>query len=186
MRRCNNSRVMLSASRVIQIGLLASALFGSFFITLWLTEPDTSGLQPIGVDNRSDVEKLSARKITSDLDLLNAARDIGLHLSARMTGNIDVVNRTSARDVSVVGWVADKEGDATPTSILVFAGGAFVATTQTKGERPDVTQTLHLGLGSEKNVSFSVTFSCQPGDQPVIVGIATAKQYISLASRPCP
>jgi len=165
---------------------MASALFGSFFITLWLTAPDTSSLQPIGGDNRSDAEKLAARHIAGDSDLANAAREIGLHLSARMSGNVDAINRTSARDVSVAGWVADKEGDATPISILVFAGGAVVATTQTKGERPDVTQALHLGLGSEKNVSFSVKFSCQPGDQPVIVGIATVKQYIPLTSGACP
>ena len=62
----------------------------------------------------------------------------------------------------------------------------MVATTQTKGERPDVTQALHLGFGSEKNVVFSVKFSCRPGDQLVIVGIAKAKQYIPLKSGPCP
>ena len=63
--------------------------------------------------------------------------------------------------------------------------GAVAAKTQTKGERPDVTEAVHLGFGAEKNISFSVSFRCRPGEQPVIVGIGTARQYIPLTSGPC-
>ena len=177
---------MLSTVRVVQIGLPAAALFGSFFITLWLTAPNTPGTRPIGGDNRSDMEKLAAFHISDVADLSKAAYEIGLHPSRRMNGNIDVISRTNEHDVTMAGWAADADGDATPTNILVFAGGAMVATAQTKGERPDVTQALHLDFGSEKNVSFSVKFSCRPGDQPIIVAIAATKQYFPLQSRPCP
>ncbi len=177
---------MLSAGRVVQIGLPAAALFGSFFITLWLTAPDSPGTQPIGGDNRSDAEKLAAFHVSDVAELSKAAYEIGLHPSRRMNGNVDVINKTSEHGVTIAGWVADTEGDATPTNVVVFAGGAMVATTQTKGERPDVTQALHLDFGSEKNVSFSVEFSCRPGDQPVIAAIAATKRYLPLKSLPCP
>jgi len=177
---------MLSTVRVVQIGLPAAALFGSFFITLWLTARDTPSTQPIGGDDRSDVEKLAAFHISDVAELSKAAYEIGLHSSRRMNGNVDVISRTNERGVTIAGWVADADGDATPTNVLVFAGGVMVATAQTKGERPDVAQALHLDFGSEKNVSFSVKFSCRPGDQPVIVAIAATKQYFPLKSRPCP
>ncbi len=165
--------------------LLAVALFGGFFITLWLTEPAAVGTVSI-TDDRSDVERLAARHISNAADLLTAANDIGLSPSIRMRGNIDVLRRMSEGVVSMTGWAADMRGDAAPLDILVFVGGAVAAKTQTKGERPDVTEAVHLGFGAEKNVSFLVSFSCRPGEQPVTVGIGTARQYIPLTSGPCP
>jgi hypothetical protein len=165
--------------------LLAAALCGSFFITLWLTEPATVSTASI-TDDRSDVERLAARRISNDVDLLTAAKDIGLYPSVRMRGNIDVLRRMSEGVVSMTGWAADTRGDATPLDILVFVGGAVAAKTQTKGERPDVTEAIHLGFGAEKNVSFSVSFSCRTGEQPVTVSMGTARQYIPLTSGPCP
>jgi hypothetical protein len=55
-----------------------------------------------------------------------------------------------------------------------------------QGERPDVTNALHLGFGAEKNVSFSLKVSCRPGDQPVVVGVGERKQYIPIQSNKCP
>jgi|SRR5271169_314721 len=174
---------MLWDTRLVQIGLPAAALFGSFFITLWLTALDNPGTRPIAGANPYDAEKL----VSNDFDLLTAAGEVvALPLSQRMTGNIDIINRTSELEVSVVGWTADTEGDGTPTRILVFAGDALVAATQTKGERSDVTQALHLGSGPEKNVSFSVKFNCGPGDQFVVIAIAASKQYFPLGSKQCP
>lgn len=176
---------MSLANRAGIVVLLAVALFGSFFITLWLTGPATVGTPSI-TDDRSDVERLAARRISNAADLLIAAKDIGLYPSVRMGGNIDVLRRISEGVVSMTGWVADTRGDATPLDILVFVGGAVAAKTQTKGERPDVTEAVHLDFGAEKNVGFSVSFSCQPGEQPVTVGIGTASQYIPLTSGRCP
>ena len=80
--------------------LLAAALFGSFFITLWLTEPAAVGTASIA-DDRSDVERLAARHISNATDLLTAANDIGLYPSVRMRGNIDVLRRMSEGVVSM-------------------------------------------------------------------------------------
>jgi hypothetical protein len=159
---------------VIQVGFGAAVLVGSFFTTLWLTAPNYP-------------ETRAAAYISNDFNLLKAARDfVVLPLSQRMTGNIDTTNRINEREVSIVGWVADMEGDGTPTEVLVFAGEAFIAATQTKGERSDVTQALHSGFGPEKNVSFSVNFDCRPGDQFVVVAIAASKHYFPFGSYQCP
>jgi hypothetical protein len=71
-------------------------------------------------------------------------------------------------------------------TLLVFIGGPMIAAAETKGERPDVTNAIHLGLGAEKNVAFSLNFKCRPGDQPVIVGLGEKNQYIPLQSKECP
>jgi hypothetical protein len=162
-------------SRVVQVGFGAALLVGSFFTTLWLTAPNYPE------------KPAAAYHISNDFNLLKATRDfVVLPLSQRMTGNIDTTNRINEHEVSIVGWVADTEGDGTPTEVLVFAGGAFIAATQTKGERSDVTQAQHLGFGLEKNVSFSLNFDCRPGDPFVVVAIAASKHYFPFGSYQCP
>jgi hypothetical protein len=175
--------VMISLWRLAYtIVLPAMVLFGSFFITLWLTAPEST----ISTDNRSDAERLAAFPVSNDSDLATAARNAELRLSRNLDGNVDALSRTSQSDVMAAGWFADHEGDATPLEVLVFVGGPLVARTQTKGERPDVTQARHLGFGAEKNVSFSVTFNCRAGDQPVIAGTGRSHQYFRLQSGRCP
>jgi hypothetical protein len=166
---------MLSARLIFLIIVSAAALLGSFFITLWLTEPETS-----------DAAQLATRHISSESDLSKAAREIGLHASQRMDGNVDLIRRKNEHEVNATGWVADIDGDATPTDIVVFVGGSMVKTTTTKGERIDVTHALDLRFGSEKNTNCTVDFSCRPNEQPIIVGIRTTKHYIALKSGPCP
>jgi hypothetical protein len=177
---------MPSVRAIILITVSAAILFGSFFITLWLTEPESSGVMPQNMGNRSVSERLAGRSISDSSDLVQAAQEIGLHVSPKMTGNVDLINRINQSDVNMVGWLADAEGDATPAKILIFARGAMVGSTQTKGERPDVTEALKLGFGSEKNTSFSVNFRCPAGEQPIVVGISAAKRYIELKSGACP
>jgi len=152
-------------------------LLGSFFLTLWLTEPE---------DLRSDMERLAAREVLNYPGLAEAADAAGLRLSQRMKGNIDLVSRTNNLDVTMAGWLADLEGDGTPLDVVVFVAGVMVARTATKGERPDVTQAFGLGLGAEKNVYFQVSFRCGPGEPPVVAGLGRARQYLPLVSRPCP
>jgi hypothetical protein len=175
VRRSFLGVLMLSARLLARIAFLAAVLVGSFFTTLWLTEPDIS-----------DVDRLAGRSISDDSELSKAAQEIGLRPSERMRGYVDLIMRLSKRDVSATGWVADTDGDASPANVLVFVSGAAVGATQTKGERPDVTQALHLRFGSEKNTSFTVNFSCRTHDQPIIIGIGRAKNYVKIESGACP
>jgi hypothetical protein len=88
--------------------------------------------------------------------------------------------------VGLSGWAADREGEPTPLEVLIFVAGQLVATTHTKGERPDVTAAFHLGFGAQTNVGLSANFTCRRADQPVVVVLGKEKQYIQLQSDPCP
>jgi hypothetical protein len=160
--------------RIIYIIVGAVVLFSSFFITLWLTEP------------RSGIQRFAAERITNYSDLTNAAQNIGFRVSEGMKGNIDGLKRTNGPEVNMWGWLADPQGNSAPLSVLVFMDGLMVATAQTKGERLDVTDSLHLGFGADKNVAFSLNFNCRPGDQPVVVGVNEKNQYIPLKAQKCP
>ena len=160
--------------RIIYVTCAAAVLFGSFFITLWLTEPP------------SDKERLAAQRILNSSDLPKAAQNVGLRFSEQLKAAVDQINRVNEREVRMGGWLADLQGNSTPLTLLVFIDGSMVAAAQTKGERPDVTTKLNLRFGAEKNVAFSFNFNCRPGDQPVVVGVGERKQYIPLQSEKCP
>jgi hypothetical protein len=162
--------------------LFLAVFFGSFFITLWLTEPQV----PSTPDNRSDAERLAAYPISDSSDLRKSAQNAKLISSRRLSGHVDVVHRVDERDVGLSGWAADREGDSTPLEVLIFVAGQLVATTQTAGERPDVTAALHLGFGAQTNVALSANFTCRRGAQPVVVVLGKEKQYVHLQSDPCP
>jgi hypothetical protein len=157
--------------------LMGCVLLGSFFLTLWLTEPE---------DLRPAIERLATLRVSNDSELAEATVAVGLRLSPRMKGNIDRVSRTNNRDVTMAGWLADPEGDGTPLDVVVFVAGTMVARTATNGERPDVTQAVGLAFGVEKNVSFQVSFTCGAGEQPVVAGLGAEKQYFPLVSPRCP
>jgi hypothetical protein len=161
---------------------LLAVFFGSFFITLWLSEPQVVSMP----DNRSAAERLAAYPIAGDSDLTKLARDAKLTLSQRLSGYVDSIRRNAEQDVDLAGWAADREGDSSPLEVLIFVAGQLVATTYTAGERPDVTAALHLGFGAQKNVGLSANFSCRRGDQPVVVVLGKEKQYTHLQSARCP
>jgi hypothetical protein len=170
---------MLRAAYVV---FLLAVFFGSFFITLWLTEPEVQSMP----DNRSDAERLAAYPISDGSDLTKSAQDAKLILSRRLSGSVDAIRRIDERDVSLAGWAADREGDSSPLEVLIFVARRLVATTHTAGERPDVTAALHLGFGAQKNVVLSANFTCRRGDRPVVVVLGKGQQYMHLQSDACP
>jgi hypothetical protein len=158
--------------RIICVIGAAAVVISSFFITLWLTEPEMPPMPQKAADDRSNKERLATQRVSINSDLAKAAQNVGLRRSGQMKGTIDVVRRISDQEVHMEGWLADPQGGSAPLSVLVFTGGKMVAATQTKGERPDVTNAIHLGFGSEQNVVFSFNFECPAGSQPVVVGLA--------------
>jgi hypothetical protein len=172
---------MFSIRTLTYGGLMVGTLVGSFFLTLWLTKPEKAVL-----DDRPILEQLADGKVSDYAELRNIASALGLQISRRMGGNVDGISRASERQVTVVGWVADPDGDTTPLNLIVFVAGTKVAIAQTKGERPDVTASLRLGFGTEKNVGIQVSFDCRAGEQPVIVGLGVGKSYLPLAAPRCP
>jgi hypothetical protein len=162
----------------------AGVMIGSFVLTLWVINPvpKSSGRE----DLRSVSERLATFDVSGRTQLVEAALSLGLHTSRQMSANIDGISRINDREVVVRGWLADPGGDATPLKLLVFVAGKLAAATDTQGERPDVANALALILGAEKNVAFQASFGCSPGQQPIIVGLGTEKQYLRIKSPPCP
>jgi hypothetical protein len=166
--------------RAAYIVFLSAVLFGSFFITLWLTEPEW----PNAPGNRSPSELFAAYPISNSSNLAKSASEAGLIPSQRLDGHADVIRRIDEQKVDLLGWAGDGQGTA--LEVLVFVAGHLVATTHTAGVRPDVTAALHLGFGANRNLAFSAGFSCRKGDQPVVVVLGDEKEYLHLQSAPCP
>ena len=137
-------------------------------------------------DHRPYAERLASRNIFNRSDLIEAAIAVGLYSSSSMKGNVDTVSRLNDREVTMKGWVADPNGDASPLTVLVFAKGHMAARIQTRGERSDVTRLHGLAFGAEKNVGFEVNFACPTGDNAVVVGLGQDKQYLYVPSPKCP
>jgi len=164
---------------------MIAVVLAFFLLTLWIIEPHRAERN----DNMvaADIGPLAAQLVATDEDLRRAARDAGLQRSFYMKGHIDTINRVNDRDIAISGGLADPEyGDGTPLRIIVFVGGPASGDTETKGDRPDVTHALGLDFGSEKNVAFQLSFACQPGDRPVVVGLGARRQYLPLSIDPCP
>jgi hypothetical protein len=158
---------------------LLAILFGSFFVTLWLTAPQMPSL-----DNRSHAERLAAYPISNGSELAKSAYEADLIPSQRLDGRINVIRRLDEQKVDLAGWAADWNGTA--LEALVFVDGHLAATTHTAGERPDVTAALRLGFPARTNIALYANFSCRKGEQPVVVILGNGKEYLHLRSVPCP
>jgi hypothetical protein len=168
----------LRLRRVAYLAFLLAVLFGSFFVTLWLTEPQ------VAPDNRSPAERLAAYPISNGSDLAKSAYEADLFRSQRLSGHVEAIRRIDEQKVDLIGWAAD--GHGTALDVLIFVGGHLAVTTHTAGERPDVTAALRLGFGAQTNVALSANFTCRAGDQPVVVVLGNEKEYMPLQSAPCP
>ena len=167
-----SSRIRLAMRLIVYIIGGAVVLCGSFFITLWLTEPE------------APPQRLEDQRISHYNDLPTAAQNAGLRYSEQMKGNVDVFSRINEGEVKVDGWIADPLGDSTPSKVLVFLNGSLVASGQTSGESPVLMKALHLS--HSENLVFSLAFNCRPGDKPVVLGVGGRKQYILMQTKECP
>ena len=166
------------------IGFLTAVLIGN--LVLMLSQPRATRAHPDPADQRSGVERLVSRKVSSYPELTEAAAAAGLRFSRHFVGRVDGMMRIDEQHVTMNGWLADTDGDGKPLDVVVFVAGPVVATAPTQGERPDVTEKVRLGFGAEKNVAFRVSFLCRAGDQPIVAGLGPKERYVSLRSPPCP
>lgn len=182
---------MWSFSR-LEILLLAAVLFGSFGLTLWLTAPGG----PLSASHAlTPAQRLAAYPIATEYQLHHAAQALGLqdedaqalelHIAPTLTGFVDSVERLNKDTVSVKGWLAARTGDGEPLHLLAFVGGKFAASARTHGQRPDVTKALGLTDKAAQNVAYAMTFRCELGYLPILVGLS-ADRYTQLKTKPCP
>jgi hypothetical protein len=104
------------------------AVFGSFFVTLWLAEPQVSNTP----DNRSYAQRLAAHPISNGSDLAKSAYEADLIPPQRLAGHVEAIRRIDEQRVDLVGWAADGDGtalgDGTVPEVLIFVAGHLVAT----------------------------------------------------------
>jgi hypothetical protein len=99
---------------------LSSVLFGSFFITLWLTEPQ------VPKDNHLLAERLAANPTSSSSDLAKSAAD--LINSQRLSGSVDAIRRIDEQRVQVRGnpeAVTIEARDTSVEDVLAALSRAF-------------------------------------------------------------
>ena len=146
--------------------LLALSLFGSFFSTLWLTEPPIANAPPIKDDSGPVAERLAARQILNNADLITAAKSIGLYQSERMGGNVDAITRINERDVREMGGRPTRT-EMQPRSAFWYLLEAYWSRRPKRKESAPMSRgRFSLFFGSEKNVSYSVSFACRPATSP--------------------
>jgi hypothetical protein len=113
--------------RTAYIVLLLAVPFGSFFITLWLTEPQV----PNAPDNGSPSEVLAANPISRSSDLAKPSHEAGLIASQQLSGHVDTIRRIDEQKVDMIGWAADGGGTA-----LANAPTPGRAEIQVRGDAP--------------------------------------------------
>jgi hypothetical protein len=92
--------------RAAYIVFLSAVPFGSFFVTLWLTEPQMPSA------NNSQSERLAAYPISNSSDLAKSTSEAGLVPSQQLSGHVDAIYRIDEQKVDLPGWSADRQGRA--------------------------------------------------------------------------
>jgi hypothetical protein len=164
--------------------LLAASLFGSIFITLWLTAPPNLPAPGGRVFRPDALQNISA---TSNADLLKKLLASGFQENPSITGRIDEFTKQPDRSVRIDGWAIDQYRAGKPLTVFVFVDGETRLTVVTAGPRQDVAKSLNLAENTTRNIGFSGTFICETTAQAMVLAINTADGgYVQLDQRRCP
>ena len=155
----------------------------SFFVTLWLTQPQETNF-PASIGER--IDRLQSSTVPNQPALSAAANAAGLFLSPALRGHIDGVARQPDGKVNVSGWVAKIGGDGSPLTLVGFVGGRGAVVGRTNGARDDVTRAPGLSQSAAKNVKIEAVLICQPRGVFILVAIDSDGSYFSLDPGTCP
>src|SRR5262245_52831819 len=173
------------ASRWFTIVVAAASLVASFFITLWLTEPDATN--PANAGARLDpIERLIRSQVYNNASLASAARAANLVPLEDLRGNIDEIRRLPDDQVRIVGWAVNLSGDGTPLTLIAFKGGRGTLLGKTDGPREDVTKALGLSARAARHVQIAVSVQCERGEVVVVVAIDKDNVYAPIKFDRCP
>src|SRR5947209_8081635 len=98
-------------------------MISTFFVTLWLTEPEL----PLG----SGIAVLAKTPAAGSAELLSAIDAAGLTRSELVRGNIDAMRRLDGAQVAMTGWATQVNGAGSPLSIMAFPDAQHVFTIET-------------------------------------------------------
>jgi len=173
------------AGRWFTIVAAAASLAAGFFITLWLTEPDTT--DPVNAAaNLDPIERLTRSQVYDNASLVSAARAAKLVPVDTVRGHIDEISRLPDGQVRMAGWAANPFGDGTPLTVIAFAGGRGTLLGTTDGPREDVTKALGLSAAAAKNVKIAGLVQCERREAIVVVAIDKDGAYASIKFDNCP
>ena len=156
-------------------GALAAAL--GFAIVLWLTSPVTAP---------PAVAILASATISDATALMTAVQTAGLRGASEVKGAIEGLKRIDKERVAIKGWAVDRTASSPQLTIVAFAGGPHVLTTVTSGPRKDVAQMFGLSDAAAGHVSFETTFTCNPGENLIVVAVTAENTYSQFRSLACP
>jgi hypothetical protein len=160
--------------------LLSASLFGSFFITLWLTAPPD--LPPA-----LGAETLKTLAGSNNNDLLKKLAAAGFHSDEAVIGKVDLFAKAADDSLRIGGWALDPAGDGSPLIVAIYVDGKARLIINTKGPHDDVTKNLNLPDNLVSNVGFSGTFSCAPAAEGIIIVISPSDgRYTRLNPLRCP
>jgi hypothetical protein len=159
--------------------LLSASLFGSFFITLWLTAPPDLPL----VLRADTLETITAR---NNNDVINKLAAAGLHSDEAIIGKIDQFDKQTNESLRVAGWALDRSGDGSPLIVAIYVDGKARLTVNTKGPHAEVTKAFNLPDKLISNVSFSGTFNCAAADGMTLVISPSDGRFTRLNPLRCP
>ena len=162
---------------------LFACLFGSFFLTLWLTAAPS--VQPEAPIFRPEV--LATLKSTSNADVLKQLSAAGFRENAEIIGHLDEFSNQPNRSVRIAGWAVDQSGSGSGVSVFVYVDGEPRLTIKTADAREDVAKALKLPEKLTRKIGFSGTFICETTAQTLVLAInVTSGQYLELDQRRCP
>jgi hypothetical protein len=154
-------------------GAAAAAL--AFAVAFWLTSP---AIAPPGL------AALASASVSDAAGLMAAVQTAGLRGAPGVRGAIEALKRIDSERVTIKGWAVDRTAPGSQLTIIAFSGGTRVLTTITSGARSDVAQMLPNG--NAQNVSFDASFSCNRGQNLVIVAVTPDNTYSQFRSLACP
>jgi hypothetical protein len=157
-------RGCLLLRRAAYIVFLSAVPFGSFFVTLWLTEPQMPSA------NNSHAERLAAYLISNSSDLAKSTSEASLIPSQQLSGHVDAIPRIDEQKVDLAGWSADRQGTAlelqrgrlrlAPTPVLaeIQVSGSADAITIEARDTPieDILATLSRTFGMDYQSSVEL------------------------------
>ena len=156
-------------------GAFAAAL--GFAVVLWLTGP---------VAAPPAIAILASATVSDATALMAAVQTAGLRGAPDVKGAIEGLKRIDNERVTIKGWALDRTASSPQLTIIGFAGGPHVLTTVTNGPRKDVAQMFGLSDAAARNVSFETTFTCNPGQNLVVVAVTAENTYSQFRSLACP
>ena len=115
-----------------------------------------------------------------------AVQTAGLRGAPDVKGAIEGLKRIDKDRVAIKGWAVDRTASSTQLTIIAFAGGTHVLTATTSGPRKDVAQMFGLSDAPARNLLFEATFTCNPGQNLIVVAVTADNTYSQFRSLACP